>query len=151
MIKALEIIKNFEKCKLKAYQDGGGVWTCGWGSTGPDINEHTEWTQEEADKRLVEYFEDMWKRIQKSILYPDLYNENQKAAICSLAYNIGNEAFAGSTLRRKMNALSPILQTQAYLEDLGNEFLKWDWDNGKREPGLLARRRQERALFLEVV
>ena len=25
------MIKKWEGCKLKAYKDGGGVWTIGWG------------------------------------------------------------------------------------------------------------------------
>tara|TARA_R110000782_G_scaffold2454_3_gene9582 strand:- start:2520 stop:2648 length:129 start_codon:yes stop_codon:yes gene_type:complete len=29
----IELIKNFEGCELKAYQDSVGVWTIGYGHT----------------------------------------------------------------------------------------------------------------------
>ena len=50
---ALPLIKEFEGCKLKAYRDQRGIWTCGWGATGPEITAKTTWTQEQADARLV--------------------------------------------------------------------------------------------------
>ena len=44
-----------EGCVLKAYPDpasGGVPYTCGWGSTGPDVTATTVWSQQEADNRL---------------------------------------------------------------------------------------------------
>ena len=34
--KGIKLIKEFEGCYLKAYQDSGGVWTIGWGITNAD-------------------------------------------------------------------------------------------------------------------
>ena len=34
--KGLELIKRFEGCRLKAYQDSVGVWTIGYGTTNAD-------------------------------------------------------------------------------------------------------------------
>ena len=52
-MKALyDLVKQFEGCKLKAYKCPAGVWTVGWGSTGPDVTENTVWTQQQADDRL---------------------------------------------------------------------------------------------------
>ena len=49
----LDTIRRFEGCKLKAYLCPAGVWTCGWGATGPDVVKGTVWTQEQADTRLI--------------------------------------------------------------------------------------------------
>ena len=46
------LIKEFESCRLAAYRDQRGIWTCGWGATGPDISARTKWTQEQADARF---------------------------------------------------------------------------------------------------
>ena len=87
--KAMDIIKEFEGCELKAYLDGGGVWTIGYGSTGPDIIEGLVWTQEQAEEGLVNYFNEMVEDIRDAVKFPDLLSENMLCAICSLVYNIG--------------------------------------------------------------
>lgn len=46
-----------ENCRLVAYQDSvHGVWTIGYGCTGPDIGLGTEWTQNQANAA----FEQRW-------------------------------------------------------------------------------------------
>ena len=39
-----KLIKRFEGCRLKAYLCPAGVWTIGWGSTGPGIVKGVVWT-----------------------------------------------------------------------------------------------------------
>jgi lysozyme len=139
--RAKELIKSFEKCRLTAYLDKpkNGVWTCGWGSTGPDIKKGTVWTQAEADRRFDEHFNKMVNQLMTSIkgpCTPDEFN-----AVCSLVYNIGMTAFLNSSLLRKINNFT---QT----ESVAKEFLRWDYDDGKKEPGLTRRRLAEHNLFL---
>src|SRR5579872_1024472 len=50
------IAKLFEGCKLKAYQDIGGVWTIGWGHTS-GVKPNDECSQEEADQWLEEDYQ----------------------------------------------------------------------------------------------
>ena len=33
------LTEQFESCRLVAYQDIRGIWTCGWGHTGPEVVE----------------------------------------------------------------------------------------------------------------
>lgn len=141
-----ELIKSFEKCRLKSYKDGGGVWTCGWGSTGPDINAHTVWTQDYADARFEDYFEAMTAKLRKELLYPNLFSDNQWAALCSLVYNIGDEAFKRSTILNKLNRFSPLIP--GHFDDLAKEITKWHYDNGRSVDGLVARRQKEKEIFL---
>lgn len=51
---SLALTKRSEGCSLKAYQDLGGVWTIGYGHTGPEVHEGLTWTQEQCDDALKE-------------------------------------------------------------------------------------------------
>ena len=44
----IELIKQFEGCRLKAYKDAVGVWTIGYGHT-VDVKECIEISQHQAD------------------------------------------------------------------------------------------------------
>lgn len=67
-------------------------------------------------------------------------NDNQRAAVLSLIYNIGEGAFSRSTLLRRLN--------QADYVGAADQFLVWDKQKGVTLPGLATRRRSERSLFL---
>jgi lysozyme len=67
-------------------------------------------------------------------------NENQFSALVSLVFNIGEEAFRGSTLRRKLNV--------GDVAGAADEFERWRFSRGKPLAGLERRRREERELFL---
>lgn len=138
--KAIEIIKQFEGCKLKAYKDTGGVWTIGYGSTGPDIKENVEWTQLQADYRFEKHFSAMAVEIQGLLKIST--TEGQICALCSLVYNIGINAFKTSTLLRLMN------ENKSDPKTIADQFLRWNKDNGKVVQGLTNRRKLERELFL---
>lgn len=47
---AVELLKEHEGFRPKAYQDGGGKWTIGYGQATPDIRPGMETTKEEALK-----------------------------------------------------------------------------------------------------
>ena len=46
--KGLTFIRTKEELRLKAYQDEAGVWTIGYGHTGPDVHEGLEITVDQA-------------------------------------------------------------------------------------------------------
>jgi lysozyme len=152
--KALEIIKQFEGCKLKAYMDSGKppVATIGYGTTvypnGLKVKLGDEITREEAESYLLSHCEEMEKHIRETIKFPDLLTDNMMNAICSWTYNIGNSAEAKSTLIKKLNLCSPLTESKADFEAIGDEFLRWNKDNGVEVAGLTNRRKAERELFL---
>lgn len=41
-----------ESLRLVAYLDSGGVWTIGWGHTGPEVHRGLVWTREQAAEAL---------------------------------------------------------------------------------------------------
>ena len=49
----LALLKQFEGCNLTAYQDQRGVWTIGYGHTGPEVKEGLVSTQAQADAQLA--------------------------------------------------------------------------------------------------
>jgi lysozyme len=139
MTPAAELIAGFEGCRLEAYRDGGGVWTIGYGQTGPSIKPGLKWTQQQALDAL-EHTTAAVTDVVRSLVHVPL-TANQLGAVVSLTYNIGTHALSGSTLLRKLNA--------GDYQGAADEFPKWNHDNGKVEAGLTNRRMAERALFLK--
>ena len=135
---ALDLIKKFEKCCLEAYEDQGGVWTVGWGTTGPGIREHLFITQKTADAMLIGDVSRLG--IDITPLVGINVNQNQFDALVSLTYNIGLQAFKDSTLLK-------LIQSHK-LEAASEEFDKWIHVHGTVSDGLKARREAEKKLFL---
>lgn len=133
-----DLVKQFEGCRLQAYQDQAGVWTVGYGCTGPDIGAGTFWTQDKADAELASRVARVQHVVQA--MCPAPRADNQMAALCSLAYNIGLTAFERSTVRRELN--------NGHLLAAADAFLLWNKADGQVNQGLVNRRTQERALFL---
>lgn len=142
VLKGLELIKQFEGLRLKAYQDQKGIWTVGYGSTGMFVTSQTVWTKDQANLNLRERVDGIYLALRRHIIPP--LNSNEWAALISLAYNIGITALFGSTLFKKIN--------ERDAAGAADEFLKWDHitvNNVKTvDEGLLARRQHERAIFL---
>lgn len=134
----VDLIKRFEGCKLEAYQDPRGIWTVGYGSTGPGIVEGLTITQKTAEGMLLGHVREVGLTL--TDLVGQGMKQNQFDAITSLAYNIGTQAFKNSTLLKLLRANKPV--------EASNEFPKWDHCGGVVLPGLLARREAEQALFL---
>lgn len=135
--KAVELIKHWESCRLAAYDDGGGVWTIGYGHTGSDVEEGLLITQEEAEDLFREDLRCVAQSVEMFVLVP--ISDSQFGALVSLAYNIGLYAFSSSTLIKYLNASN--------YGGASREFLKWEYDNGKVLKGLRLRREAEKSLF----
>ncbi len=133
----LELIRRFEGCRLRAYLCPAGVWTCGWGSTGPDVQPGTVWTQHQADARLIA---DAAIHIAAARRYCPGATGNRLAALADFSYNLGAGRLAASTLRRKANA--------GDWPGVAEELEKWVRGGGRVLPGLVARRAAEAALVL---
>lgn len=135
-----ELIMKLEGCRNEAYQDVTGVWTVGFGSTGPHIVKGTVWTQAQCAQALSDHLDTLEKGLLPLIKVP--VNEDQWAAIVSLVYNIGIGAFKNSTLLKRLN--------EGHFSEAANEFLKWDHAGGKEVKGLYNRRLIEQKLFTTV-
>jgi lysozyme len=137
--KAADFIAEFEGCRLDAYRDQRGIWTCGYGATGHDISARTRWTQDQADDRFER---DLDIRLQQlnDFLENAPTTDNQRVALLSLGYNIGMGALKGSTALRRHIAGDH--------KGAAKAILMWDKVNGKQNPGLTRRRNAEHDLYL---
>lgn len=134
------LLKEREGFSPKAYKDGGGVWTIGYGTTkidGKPVQEGMTCTVEQATVWL--YADLAWAQTAVNQLVRAKLNQNQFDALCVFVYNIGQTAFANSTMLRKLNVNDFI--------GAGAEFPRWDMDNGRHVRGLAIRRELERNMF----
>ena len=140
--KGIALIKQFEGCKLTAYQGSVGVWTIGYGWTKPvdgkPIRAGMTIKQETAERLLktglVSYENDVSRLVKVDL------TQGQFDALVSFTYNLGARSLSTSTLLRKLNA--------GDYAGASDEFLRWNKAGGKVLNGLTRRREAERALFL---
>lgn len=133
----IELIKQFEGCKLTAYLCPAKVLTIGYGHT-HNVKKGQIITQLEADNLLKEDLTTFEKGI--TTLVRSNINQNQFDALVSFAFNLGLANFKNSTLLKKVNA-NPNDTT------IKNEFSKWNKGGGKILAGLIKRRESEAELF----
>ena len=120
-----ELIRRFEGCRLRAYLCPAGVWTCGFGSTGPDVGPGTVWTLEQATQRMRQDAEAFAAGALK--LCPGLAGDSL-AAIADFAYNLGLTRLKASTLRRRLLV--------GDVPGACDELAKWTRGGGRVLPGL---------------
>lgn len=137
--KGLNLIKNFEGCRLKAYKPVAleKYWTIGWGHYGPDVKEGMTITQERADELLVLDVVAYENEVNKTCKYLKL-NQNQFDALVSFTFNCG----AGNLLRLTGN------KTRS-TEEIAEHITAYNKGAGGGElAGLTRRREAELELYL---
>ncbi|MET0365174.1 MAG: lysozyme [Sphingobium sp.] len=132
----LKLIKEFEGCRLKAYRDIVGVWTIGYGSTGPHVTPGLTLTEAECEALLLKDLERFEKAIAAGARKA---TDNQYAAIVSLAFNVGESAVLNSTLLR--------LHNNGDYAGAADQFARWNRAGGRVVDGLTRRREAEAALY----
>lgn len=135
--KGLALIREHEGLRTQAYRCAAGVWTIGYGSTGPHVTRGLLISAEQAEILLridLVRFEAAVRRFALPA------SQNQYDALVSLAFNIGVDAFARSTLLRRHIACD--------FAGAAAEFGRWTKAKGRELPGLVRRRAAERALYL---
>lgn len=150
---AVAELKRLEGLRLQAYQDTGGVWTIGYGST-KGVKQGDLWTMARAEQALLEDLEGYESAVEEACyLYP---SQPQFDAMVLLCYNIGpgwdpsrprprgaRPGFRQSTVLKAHNRGDYVAAS--------NAFKLWNKDNGKVVPGLVARRAFESAMYLRGV
>lgn len=140
----LNLIKEFEGFRNRAYLCPANVWTIGYGNTfyqdGRKVKQGDRISEPEAEKLLKVTVQKFADQVGELIKVP--VTSNQFSALLSLAYNIGVGAFARSTLLSMLN-------TGKSKQDVAIQFLRWDKANGRTLTGLQRRREREMELFLK--
>ena len=147
-----QLLKKWEGCILHAYDDANdqpvnpgmpihGTLTIGYGHTGSDVFPGLTWSQDQADHALQNDIAAVVSEI--SPLIKTVLTDNQFSAFVCLAFNIGINAFAGSSALHLAN--------QNDLANVPSHIELWDKTtiNGRRVTslGLLNRRKAEVALW----
>jgi lysozyme len=131
------LTKGFEQCRLTAYQDAVGVWTIGWGHTGPEVCAGLVWTQAQADTALSNDEHNAVYMVNN--LVQVILTQHEFDALVDFVFNVGGGNFRTSTLLTKLNA--------GDYAGAANEFQKWDHAAGRVLAGLLKRRTEEQNEF----
>jgi GH24 family phage-related lysozyme (muramidase) len=137
----LPLVKEFEGCRLVAYLCPAGVWTIGWGHTGPGVRQGVTWTQQQADAALAADLREAHAGMLQALPMAAGYSGARQAALTSWVFNVGAGAAADSTLRRRLAAgEDPAVVVR-------DELPRWNKGGGGVLLGLTRRRSAEVALF----
>lgn len=133
----LNLVSDFEGCKLESYQDQGGVWTIGFGHT-LNVSDGMTCSIDEARTWLTDELNEHCNQVARLIKVP--LKQPQIDALTSLCYNIGAGNIARSTLLKFLNSGDYV--------GAAKEFLAWDKIAGIENAGLARRRKAEHDLFV---
>jgi len=141
---ALAHVKRWEGFREKAYPDPGSSnglpVTIGYGQTrrdGKPIKLGDTITEAEASKWLVNELARVTGVVQRLVKVP--LTDNQLGALVSFTYNVGDTAFANSTLLKKLNA--------GDYAAVPAQLARWNKNDGKVMEGLTNRRAAEAGLW----
>lgn len=135
---AINLIKEFEGCRLDAYKCPAGVWTIGYGHTGKvdgkSVCAGMKITSEKATKLLKQDLGTYEKAVSscKNLIFKP--NQNQFDALVSFTYNCGAGSLGALVNGRDAATVS-------------EKLLLYNKANGKVLAGLHRRREAERKLF----
>ena len=132
----LALLKKFEGCELKAYQDSVGVWTIGYGHT-KEVKEGDQINKDEAEHLLAEEMPEYEGYINDYVEVP--LEQCQFDALVCWVYNLGPTNLRNSTLLTVLN--------QEKYKDVPREIKRWNKAGGEILKGLVRRREAEALLF----
>lgn len=146
----LATLRAHEELRLKPYDDLRphvevgpntplrGTLTIGYGHTGAHARRWEGITEAEADRILAEDVERLAADpVRRLVAVP--IDPSEFGALVSFVFNVGEGAFAKSTLLRRLNASD--------YAGAAREFGRWVYSRGLRLGGLVKRRAAERAVF----
>ena len=133
----IDLIKQYEGCKLFAYRDSVGVATIGYGHT-KGVKMGMAITQQQADGYLREDLASVEKTLNQLGIN---FKQCQFDALCSWIFNLGSGNFTHSTMCVR-------ICTGASDEEITDQLIKWKNAGGKPLLGLMKRRVAEANMFL---
>lgn len=133
----LDMTKSFEGFREQAYQDCAGVWTVGYGHTGPDVHPGRSVTQFEAEALLRADMAEAVTCVNRALEIS--LSQSQFDALVDFCFNAGRGSFRSSSLLRYVNA--------GDFASAAVQFGLWVHAGGNVVPGLVRRRKAEADLF----
>jgi lysozyme len=140
--RGLALIKHYEGLSLTPYRCPATVLTIGYGHV-LSAEEAQDFAQgislREAEALLVQDVALAEAALFRLVQVP--LTQGQVDALVSFIFNLGTARFRASTLRMKLN--------RREYDAAAREFPKWVFAGGVKLPGLIRRRQEEMAVFLE--
>ncbi len=143
-LNGINLIKQFEGCRLTAYPDpgtGGDPWTIGYGNTfyadGHKVMKGDKITQAQADNLLLNLLHKF--EVMVAARLTTAVKQNQFDALVSFAWNTGGS----DTLYRLINSKAPNKDIYAFWTT------HYIMGGGKKLPGLVTRPKAEADLFIK--
>ncbi|HEY5072072.1 MAG TPA: lysozyme [Caulobacteraceae bacterium] len=135
---AAPFIAAAEGLVLTAYADAAGIWTVGFGHTGPQIDPGMEIDEAQARAWLDEDIATAAQRIAAKLGAAAIgaLNDNQYAALLSFVFNLGTP---GTTIWRDL--------TEGRLAEVPAQMMRFVHAGGVRLLGLMRRRAAEAELW----
>lgn len=139
--RAVDFVTTHEGCRLEAYRDLGGVWTVGYGHTGPGVVAGPRIDMEEARRLLMLDLKTAAARLAAVVRREaiEALTDNQYAALLSFVFNLGAEP--RWTIWKRLNARQ--------FDQVPLELMKFVNAGGRKVQGLVARRADEVRLWSE--
>lgn len=134
----IDLIKEFEGVRYKAYVGPAGHWLIGYGHKA-GVKQGMSISPKQAEVYLKSDLAEVELNVNRLIKVK--VNRNQFSAMVCLAYNIGWGNFARSTLLRELNA--------GDFAEAADQFLVWRMVNGKVNSHQEKRRAREKAIFTQ--
>jgi lysozyme len=135
--RGLALTKSFEGLQLEAYRDCAGIWTIGYGHTGPTVSAGQSISEAEAEQLLQADLAEAVACVNHAV--QAVISQGQFDAMVDFCFNAGRGNFVQSTLLRKVN--------DDDLQDAAAQFALWVHAGGEVVAGLVRRRNAEAALF----
>lgn len=135
----LGFIAHWEGSREQVYLDIVGVPTVCEGHTGPEVKLGDRWTKPQCDAILVKNVDRFSDAVLGCVQVP--INQHQYDAFVALAFNVGSNAFCGSTLVRLANA--------GDVAGACKQILRWNRAGGRVVKGLANRRQAEYELCIK--
>lgn len=146
----IDLIMFYEGCVLSAYQDSVGIWTIGYGHTGPGVHSGLVISKQYAETLLIndlKIFEGIINQCVTSQI-----NQHQFDALVSFVYNVGpgKTGVKDGLVHLKSGVSSTLLSdvNGSRFTKAAADFLQWNRAGGKVLAGLTKRRKSESNLFL---
>jgi lysozyme len=136
---AARFVSFWEGLLLSSYQDSGGIWTIGYGHTGPDVGPGQTITKAKALALLTKDLRFAAQAVARNVKVP--LSTRERIAAISFTFNVGEGGLQSSTFLRELN--------KGNRRAAADALLLWVRDaDGTVLLGLQRRRRLERWLFL---
>jgi len=135
---AIDFVAEHEGWRDTAYQDSVGVWTIGWGHTGPEVRAGLKINRAQGRVLLGQDLRVAAARLENKIgagVVADL-TANQYAALLSFVFNLGTP---GTTIWKRLRARQ--------FDQVPVEMMRFVYAGGKKLRGLVARRAEEVKLW----